>query len=90
MGVGEEDERLEDEDKVLVVVLLLHCNSCNCKVVLDIGNQLQVGNNIDSVDVTKNLVDSVGLMVGVEVEEKNVVLGVVALKWVSLLGFDPP
>ena len=79
MGVGEEDERLEDEDKVLVV--LLHCNNCNCKVVLDIGNQLQVGNNIDNVDVTKNLVDvvnSVGLMVGVEVEEKNVVLEVVA------------
>ena len=82
MGVGEEDERLEDEDKVLVV-LLLHCNNCSCKVVLDIGNQLQVqvGNNIDNVDVTKNLVDvvdSVGLMVGVEVEEKNVVLEVVA------------
>ena len=81
MGVGEEDERLEDEDKVLVVLLLLHCNNCNCKVVLDIGNQLQVGNNIDNVDVTKNLVDvvdSVGLMVGVEVEEKNVVPEVVA------------
>ena len=81
MGVGEEDERLEDEDKVLVVVLLLHCNNCNCKVVLEIGNQPQVGNNIDNVDVTKNLVDvvdSVGLMVGVEVEEKNVVLEVVA------------
>ena len=70
--------------------MLLHCNNCNCKVVLDIGNQLQVGNNIDNVDVTKNLVDSVGLMVGVEVEEKNVVLEVVAEKWVSLLGFDPP
>ena len=81
MGVGEEDERLEDEDKVLVVLLLLHCNNCNCKVVLEIGNQPQVGNNIDNVDVTKNLVDvvdSVGLMVGVEVEEKNVVLEVVA------------
>ena len=46
--------------------------------MLDIGNQLQVGNNIDNVDVTKNLVDSVDLMVGVEVEEKNVVLEVVA------------
>ena len=81
MGVGEEDERLEDEDKVLVVLLLLHCNNCNCKVVLEIGNQPQVGNNIDNVDVTKNLVDvvdSVGLMVGVEVEEKNVVPEVVA------------
>ena len=81
MGLGEEDERLVDEDKVLVVLLQLHCNNCNCKVVLEIGNQPQVGNNIDNVDVTKNLVDvvdSVGLMVGVEVEEKNVVPEVVA------------
>ena len=72
-----EEDECSEEDKVLQL-LLLHCNNCNCKVVLDIGNQLQVGNNIDNVDVTKNLVDSVDLMVGVEVEEKNVVLEVVA------------
>ena len=58
----EEDGLEEEKDP------RLHCNNCNCKGVLDIGNQLQVDNNIDN-DVTKNFV---------EVEEKNVVLEVAA------------